>query len=500
MRHKAITLLSALILFIGSVALLPAGFIGTNMMPEIDRGEFIITLEMNPQLTVYQNNQLTMQAERLIASKPEVQRIYTNVGISGRSARNNITTIYALMVDKSERDAEVQDFAQQVKNEIMATIPGIRARAIDPGLRGSGGGASANPIQFIVQGVDYEMVQHTADAILETVRNTPGTADAKFSIDDPRQEAQIELNRDRMATLGLSAGDVGMTLRTSLTGNSDAKFSDGTHDYDIRVGIDNFDRRNTSDLARLTVKNNRGELVELQQFANISYGMGASVLERTDRMSSITVNSNVVGRPASTVGAEIQNAIADIIPDGITVRPAGMLEQQDAAFGTLGMAFLSAIVLIYLIMVVLYNNLLDPVIVLFSVPLSIIGALLALALTMSTLNLFSIIGIIVLIGIVSKNAILLVDFANHKRQAEGMDIVNALIEAGKERLRPILMTTVSTICGMLPIALAAGNAAEIKNGMAWVIIGGLTSSMLLTLVVVPAVYCVLHGIREKIKA
>ena len=237
-------------------------------------------------------------------------------------------------------------------------------------------------------------------------------------------------------------------------------------------------------------------MIELQQFADIHYGLGPSALERTDRISSITVKSNVIGRPSGTVGAEIEAAIAGKILAGIEIKRSGMMEQQDSAFGSLGFAFLAAIVLIYLIMVMLYNSLTDPLIVLFSIPLSLIGAFLALALTMNTLNIFSIIGLIVLIGLVAKNAILLVDFTNHLRQ-EGMSTYKALIEAGKERMRPILMTTFAMIFGMLPIALAAGNGAEMKNGMAWVIIGGLASSMMLTLIVVPVVYYVFDRLGLK---
>ena len=175
------------------------------------------------------------------------------------------------------------------------------------------------------------------------------------------------------------------------------------------------------------------------------------------------------------------------------------MEQQSKAFGSLGFAFLAAIVLIYLIMVILYNSLSDPLVVLVSIPLSFVGALLALGLTLNSLSIFSIIGLIVLIGLVAKNAILLVDFTNHIRQEQNMNTFDALIEAGKERLRPILMTTFAMIFGMLPIALASGNGAELKNGMAWVIIGGLTSSMLLTLVVVPVVYYGVDRIRIQFK-
>jgi HAE1 family hydrophobic/amphiphilic exporter-1 len=240
-------------------------------------------------------------------------------------------------------------------------------------------------------------------------------------------------------------------------------------------------------------------LIELNQIADISYGLGPSMLERTNRIASITVKSNVVGRPSGTVGNEIMAAIDGKIPEGVTGKAGGMMEQQSKAFGGLGIAFLAAIVLIYLIMVLLYNSLSDPLVVLVSIPLSFVGAFLALGLALESLSIFSIIGLIVLIGLVAKNAILLVDFANHIRKEQNITTFNALIEAGKERLRPILMTTFAMIFGMLPIALASGNGAELKNGMAWVIIGGLTSSMILTLVVVPVVYYCVDRVKVRFK-
>jgi HAE1 family hydrophobic/amphiphilic exporter-1 len=334
--------------------------------------------------------------------------------------------------------------------------------------------------------------------VLEVVRHTAGTTDARYSIDDPRHEIQVRLDRDKIATLGLLVTDIGSTLRVALNGNTDAKYNESDFEYQIRVGVDNFDRTNADDVGKLTVLNREGKLIELNQFANITYGLGPTALERTDRIPSIIVKCNVVGRPSGTVGNEISAKVMGTAPEGVTIRKGGMMQMQDNAFGSLGFAFLAAIVLIYLIMVVLYDSLSQPIIVLFTIPLSLIGAFLALALTMSTLNIFSIIGLIVLIGLVAKNAILLVDFANHSRE-QGMNTFDALIEAGKERLRPILMTTFAMIFGMLPIALASGNGAELKNSMAWVIIGGLTSSMLLTLVVIPIVYYIFDRIPERFR-
>ncbi len=488
-KYKTAILVTTLALLIGSIALIPTGFIGFAFMPNTDRGELTVTLDMNPQVTVYQNNQMTMQAEKIISERPEVERIYTNVGLSGSTTKNNATTINVKLVDKKDRRGNIDDFAQELKQEIME-IPGIRARV---SVKGVAGGAT-EPIQFIVQGADFDQVQQTAAMIMDVVRNTPGTSDAKYSIDDPRQEVQVKLNREKMATLGLSAYDVGSTLRVALNGNDDSKYTEGNYEYKIRVGMDDFDKTKADDVAKLTFLNNQGKLIELSEFADIAYGLGASALERTDRISSIVVKSNVVGRPSGTVGSEISAAIKDNIPEGITIKEGGMMEQQANAFGSLGFAFIAALVLIYFIMVILYNSLIDPIVVMFSIPLAMIGAFLALALTMNDLTIFSIIGLIVLIGLVAKNAILLVDFTNQMRREKDMNTFDALIEAGKERLRPIMMTTFAMIFGMLPIALASGNGAELKNGMAWVIIGGLISSMILTLIVVPIIYYIFDKI------
>jgi HAE1 family hydrophobic/amphiphilic exporter-1 len=493
LKHKISVLLLAFILFISAFMLIPQGFIGTTFIPELDQGEFIITLEMNPQVTIYQNNQISMQAEKIIAAKPEVVSVYTNIGtapsLSVNSAKNSITSIYVKMTEKDKRTIGVADFAAQIKEEVMQ-IPGIRARAeVASTLSG------VDPIRFTVQGVDRAQVESTARMILDIVRRTPGVTDARFSTDDPRQEVQVKLDRGKVAEMGLSPEDIGRTLRVALTGNNDSKYMENDSEYNITVRADESYRTGAGDIERLTFINKTGELITLNQFAQVSYGLGPSMIERSDRITSVSVKSNVLGRPAGTVASEIRTQIQGKIPVGVTIREGGMMEQQRNAFSNLGFAFLAAIILIYLIMVALYNSLSDPLVVLFSIPLSLIGALFALALSLTDLSIFSIIGIITLIGLVVKNAILLIDFVNHNRQTKGMDTVPSLIEAGKERLRPILMTTFAMIFGMLPIAVASGHGAELKNGMAWVIIGGLTSSMLLTLFIVPVVYCITDRIR-----
>jgi len=246
------------------------------------------------------------------------------------------------------------------------------------------------------------------------------------------------------------------------------------------------------------VTNAKGATVRLDQLAEVYETVGNSVLQRTDRLNSITVTSAAVGRPSGTIVAEIQKALAqEQLPAGVTIQYLGDAKNQGEAFGSLGLALVLGILLVYLIMVALYENALYPFVVLFSIPVSLVGAFLALALTMQPLSVFAIVGLIMLLGLVSKNGILIVDFANNLR-AEGMALAEALVEAGKERLRPIMMTTVAMIFGMLPIALASGDGAEVKNGMAWVIIGGLTSSLILTLFIVPVMYYIMTRLMEMV--
>jgi HAE1 family hydrophobic/amphiphilic exporter-1 len=496
-NHKIAVYATVTILFFASIALIPFGFIGSAFIPETDQGEFAVILEFAPQTTIYETNAITQRVEKMLFEQPEVKNVYTSVGSTATtgatSSKNNASQLSVKMVDKDERNIGVTEYSQKIKNEILSSIPGTKVTVSPVGLVG---GANSKPIEIAVRGADLAKVQETAAMVMNIVKNTQGTTDEGYSIDDPRPEVQVSINRDKMAELGLSIADVGATLRTALAGNNDSKYREGSFEYDIKIALDQFDRTNIADVGKLTFINNKGQNVELNQFADITQVMGASALERMDRVPSIKVQSNVVGRPTGTVGDEIKQKLEGKIPAGVEASFVGEIERQSDAFGSLGFAFLAAIILIYLIMVALYNSLLYPFVVLFSIPVAIIGALLMLALTMQNLTIFTIVGMLTMIGLVAKNAILLVDFTNTLK-AEGVPVEEAVIEAGKERLRPILMTTLAMVFGMLPIAIASGAGAEIKNGLAWAIIGGLISSLLLTLVLVPSVYLTFEDMKEK---
>jgi len=291
-----------------------------------------------------------------------------------------------------------------------------------------------------------------------------------------------------MAAFGLTVYDIGSTLRVALTGDDESKLREGQKEYPIRVILDKFDRSNPEDVARLSFQTPLGRQVELQQFADIVAASGPTKLERYNRTASILVTGYVDNtKPLGNVTEAFVKTLGPSRVGGTQVEFVGDEKNRSESFGQLGLALLAGIIFVYLIMVALYDSFVYPFVVLFSIPLALIGAMIALAATANALSIFSMLGIIMMIGLVAKNAILLVDRANDNKE-RGITTREALIEAGQMRIRPIFMTTLAMVFGMLPIALAKGAGSEWKNGLAWALIGGLTSSMFLTLIVVPVVY------------
>ncbi len=497
LEKKRWLLSGILVLIIGSFALVGTGFIGFAFIPESDQGELIINMELEPTASIYQTNLLSQDVEQILMDQPQVKRVFTSVGfvsgsVSGTGSNGNLAELTVSLVDQSERTVNSQEFGMHMQKILTQSIPGVKFSASATSISGGG---SQIPIQIAVKGLDIEKVRLTADRLKEIVATVPGTQYVKLSVKDQKQEIEVTLDREKMALLGLDASQVGTVLQNSFSGNTQNKLKEKGNEYDINVSLAQNNKSSINDVRELTFTNSDGQSFELSQFASVNSVLGESVLQRNGRISAITVQSNVIGRPTGSVSAEIEALISqEDLPAGINIEYLGESKNQGEAFGSLGLALISAILLVYLIMVALYESVVYPFVVLFSVPVAIIGALLALALSMQTLNIFSIIGLIMLLGLVTKNAILIVDFTNNLR-AEGASIKEALIEAGEERLRPILMTTLAMVFGMLPIALASGAGAEIKNGMAWVIIGGLTSSMILTLFIVPAMYLIIENIR-----
>ncbi len=498
--HKRYILIGVLILFISAVALVPAGFIGASFMSQSDRGEFNVQLELSPQSSLYETNQISREVEQLLLSHEEVTTVFANIGtqsgrIGGSSSISNVAELSVKLVDKNERSLSADDFSTVVRDEILK-IPGVKVTIVPASMVGN----SQAPIQIAVKSANMDEIWPVAQEIAEAVRSTAGTDYVEYSTKRPRPQIEIQLDREKVARHGLSVPEVGAAVQLAFRGNDRSKYREGGEEYAINIELDPGDKRDISSVRNLVLLNNQGATVRLGEIASIQETLGQSVLERLDRLNSIKVTASASGRPMGVINSEIQEKIDKIdMPAGVSVEMLGQAQQQSDAFGSLGFALILALLLVYLIMVALYESVVYPFVVMFSIPVALIGALLALALSMEELTIFAIIGMIMLMGLVAKNGILIVDFTNHLK-SEGLSLVEALVEAGKERLRPILMTTMAMIAGMLPIALASGAGAEVKNGMAWVIIGGLSSSLLLTLVLVPTVYYLIDKARIRVNS
>ncbi|HWV68804.1 efflux RND transporter permease subunit [Chitinophaga sp.] len=494
--HKRITIAVAVVLLIASFMLVGKGYIGGEFIPKGDRGQFIVMLEMPKDASVEQTNLATRTAEKYLNKKKEINRLITTVGQTSEDGfGNSQSTAYkseitVMLVDPEHRADASDIYAAKIKKELKGILPGVKVKTTDVSILGT---AERAPVELVVMGTELDSVMNYAKRAMDTLKTISGATEVKLSVEDGNPEINVQVDRDKMAALGLTLDAVGGTMQTAFSGTADdskVKFRQGDYEYDINIRFDDFNRKNLEDVSNIQFINDKGQLIKLSQFAAVTEGSGPSHLERRDKNTSVSVQAQVMGRPSGTVTQEFQDKLAKMDkPAGISYLFGGDAENQGDSFGTMGAALLISIVLVYLIMVALYDNYIYPFVVLFSIPLAIIGALLALALTNNTLNIFTILGMIMLIGLVAKNAIILVDFTNQMKE-QGQSTYQALIHANHARLRPILMTTIAMVIGMLPIALATGGVASTKNGLAWVIIGGLMSSMFLTLIVVPVVYMI----------
>jgi len=499
-RHKAVTILVAGMLFAGSVSLIPFGFIGTEFIDMGDRGEIIIQLELPKNAPFHQTIAAVQHVEQLLRLKPEVLSYSSKIG--GTSDMVDITSatnkaeITIKLVPKEKRKYAASLYAQLIKNDLASKVPGVRfvTSVVSPV-----GGADGIPIQVAVKCANPDSLYKYAGIVLNEIKKVPGTSDVKISVGEPNPELLVRIDKQKMADLGLTMDNVGATMQVAYNGNTDARFRGDEYEYNINIKIDEFNARNINDVAELSFINNAGQLIRLDQFSEILDNVAPSRIERYNRMRSNTVFSQVYGRALGDVGNDIKVRLKKVaFPKGVSISYEGDLKAQSDSFGSLGFALLASIVFVYLLMVVLYQSYLYPFVVLFTIPLAIIGALLALALTGQTLSILTIMGLIMLIGLVSKNAILIVDFTNHLK-LEGIPTIEALIQATAVRLRPILMTTFSMIIAMLPIALATGSGSVWKNGLAWVLIGGLSSSLFLSLIIIPVVYYLAEQMKDTVK-
>ncbi|KAF0239876.1 MAG: hydrophobic/amphiphilic exporter-1 (mainly G- bacteria) HAE1, partial [Chitinophagaceae bacterium] len=502
LSHKVIFSVIVLFLFAITLGIMKQGIIGKELISTGDQGKFRLALEFDKSISIEENNRITNKIEQFIISKPAVATVFSNVGgpstgigSLGVGAANKTEFTIQLKSKEELKFLSTEMFMKSLREELQSIYPGINYSMASLGLI-----PRSAPIEITLSGINLKQVMETGERIKNTIEKIPGADNVRLSVETGNQELKVVPDKNKMQRLGLSTAYVGLNLRNALTGNDDATLTENGIEFPIRIWINEFNRRNIEDIQNISIVNPSGVAVKINQFANVIQDNSPSLLERKDRQPAVTITADALGRPSGSVADDVSAFIKDNpLPVDIAMTWGSDIKRQNDSFGALGSVLIISFLLIYLIMVALYDSYIYPFVVLFSIPVAAIGAFLALNLSLNNLSLFALLGLIMLMGLVVKNAILIVDFTNQLK-AEGVYFKEALLIAGKGRMRPILMTTLSMVVGMLPIALATGTAAEWKNGLAWVIIGGLLSSLILTIFLVPMIYYLVDSVKEKIKA
>ena len=499
LNNKLIFTSIVIVLFILTFIIQNQGIIGTEMMQTGDQGKFKINLEFDKSITLYENNLNSLKIENYLLSMPEVKTVFSNIGgpstgIGSTGLGSAYRTEFTIQLVNAEKRADnTEEFMKYLKTELSEKYPNINFSMAVLGLL-----PKSAPIKITLSGENFEDVLKNGKKLKNIISEIPGADNVKLSIEEGTPEFKVVPNQEKMQRFGITTGYLGMTLRNAITGNSDASITQNGNEYDINIRLDDFDRMDYEDLNRLKIINLKNQPIEISQFATIIPDNSPSMLERLDRQTSVTITAESFGRPSGTLAKDVKTYLKDKpLAENIKLTWGADIKTQNESFGALGSVLIISFILIYLIMVALYDSYLYPFVALFGIPSAVIGAFLALNLSLNNITLFAQLGLIMLMGLVTKNAILIVDFTNQLK-AQGMNYKDALINAGKERMRPILMTTLAMAIGMLPIALAKGTASEWKNGLAWVIIGGLLSSLIITVFLVPVVYYTVDSIKERL--
>ncbi len=462
-----------------------------EFLPPEDRGFFMVFTQAPEGSTIQYTDAYQQQIETILSHTNDIDMYFSVVGWGGAV---NGGIIFANMKDWRDRDRTTGEVVGEVFPQLFG-IPGVQAFAFQPSPISWG-----NPVQFVVRHPDFDSLSAALPKFLERARTIPGLVNVNIDLKVNKPELTIEYDRDRAEDLGVSVGDVGSTLETMLGGRRVNTFTRDNKLYDVVVQISPQDRATPSDMSALYVRGGQGELINLAAVTTVHEGVGPQQLYHYNRVPSFTIDASLM--PGFTLGEALDSlaaAATELLPRGGSTALAGESREFADSGTALYFAFILALIVVYMVLAAQFESLVHPFTVLMAVPLAVTGALVTLFITGSTLNLYSQIGMILLIGLASKNSILLVEYANQLRE-RGLGLLEATLEAGRVRLRPILMTAFSTICGALPIALALSAGSESRQGLGYVIVGGMFVATFLTLYLVPVVYVLFELAREKVGA
>ncbi len=492
LRHRLVVSAVAIAAFLGSFPIL--GILGGDFMPDFNRGEYQITFKAAPGTTLREAGDRAREVVRRLRTLPDVEYTYTTIGEAGSVYRPaNEGSIYVKLKEHTGKT-----FTQVLREAraLIQHVPGLTYGLIEAGPFGQ------KPIQISARGPEVDQLDRISRELVQAMSGIRGVADVETSLEKSKPELKVRVDRDRANDLGIQAGSIAVTLQAAISGEVATTIEDDLGDsHDVRVRLRADQRRFAEDLLDLRIATDRDDprgdkiQVPLSEVAAAEAGSGPSTIRRKDLQREVRISATADGRALGDITADVEAAAARIsLPAGYDIVHGGDAEELKDMFSNMFQSLFLAVIFIYLILASQFESFMLPLSIMLSLPLSLVGVALALLATHDTLNIMSMIGLIMLMGLVTKNAILLVDFTNQAR-ARGTDRSAALIQAGSTRLRPIVMTTLAMIFGMLPLALAIGAGAEMRAPMARAVIGGLITSTLLTLVVVPVVYTFLDDMR-----
>ncbi len=504
LTHRKTVLLSAALLFGGSLLL--TQFIGVEMMPETDESELRVSLELPPGTKIEVTDELTKRFEQIIRKEvPETKHIMSEVGGGGwMSSSMHTADLSVQLIDKSQRKRSSQDIINALRPKLNIQ-PGmiVRARSQSNNMmmnRRGGGGGTGERVSVEIRGFDMAVASDVAKRVKDIIDGIPGITDSQVSRREGNPEMLLRVDRDKAASLGLNASDVADTLETVVGGRRASQFRQEGEEFNILVRLNEQQRANIAQLQNISVVTPGGQSVPVGNLVSVQRREGPVSIERQDQERMVRVTAGYAKRDLGSIMKDIDQRLSGMtLPTGFSFFYGGEYEEQQKSFRELLFALILAIVLVYMVMAAQFESFRDPLIILFSIPLAAIGVVMALFLTETTFNQQAFIGTIMLAGIAVNNAIVLIDYTNLLRHRDKLLLRHAVELAGRRRLRPILMTTLTAIVGLLPMALGLGEGSEVQSPMARVVIGGLTTSTLITLLFIPTIYTMIEerGLREE---
>ncbi len=490
------------------LSLLLVGGLGTEFLPTVDDGNLSVNLRLPPGATPTQTNELAQRLEGVVGTMPHVRHVFTTAGGflfgGGTATRSGRGSINVILAPATERDMSAGEWVAQLQGRIDSlAVPGARIFVRPPSIRGLRTNVSGNDVSINVQGDELAELQRIGLEVIRRIQGIPGLEAVEPSAEEASPQLVIALDRQRAADLGLNVAAVGQAVRVALDGAIPTRFTDRNQEYDIRVRLPREQFQNAEDLGSIALFAGAGRPIYLRDVATVQLKMGPTSIRRENQNRQYRVDGDVNDAIASVgdVNRAIRERLSDLrLPDGYGLVYGGEEETIRENQRNLMIVTLLAVFLVWVVMAVQYESVTNPLVILVSIPLALVGVIMLLWITQTPLSAPALLGVILLAGIVVNNAILLVEYVEQIRQERNISAVDAVVEAGAIRLRPILMTTTTTVLGMLPLAIGIGEGTELMRPLALAVVGGLTISTLLTLIVIPCAYLVMHDAAARLRA